>query len=143
MTNADNAAPIDTRDAKYFKIRKEVVGLCLLTITCWAAYQVHDWWSHVDWPPFPGTNELSIQALKCKNMHPIDINELQNWDKAIDPKRAIDRRSILSQPQCLAGTYLSYEGSGTRQYLDVIDTEKKRRLARIEITFDRDERALK
>ena len=147
MSEPETPLISDPPPSNHYRIRKEVVALCAAAMVGWGVYLVHDWWTYMDWPPYAangGSNKAVIDGMSCKKLHPIDVDEISKWNLNIDPKQTVDRRNFVTQPNCVgAGTYLFYEGSGTRQVFYVIDMEKKRRTAKFEITFDADERALK
>ena len=147
MSEAEALTENEAEQSKYFKIRKEVVGLSLLAMTFWAAYQIHDWWRYMDWPPYDGSNKQLIKELNCNT--PSDIRtptraELKSWSIDIASTSSFMTRDyLLKRPQCAALTYFHFEGSGTRKTVDIVDVEKKAKTAKIVITFESDERSYK
>lgn len=131
--------------SNHYRIRKEVVALCVAAMVGWVVYQVHDWWTYMDWPPYTGSNQEFIKTLNCAPPYEFPIpsrSEIESWSIDVMPSYSI-KQKWLKDPQCAAYVFFRYEGSGTRQIFDVIDAERKTRMARVEITFARDERSYK
>lgn len=119
---------------KHYRVRKEIVWIFALSLTgYWAA----DWWMHLEWPPHARTYPENIEALNCPKDGRYSINQISELPKLSMEVGVIDRKMFFESPQCAAGLYLAYEGSGTRQKTYVYDLEKKRRTATIVTTFDK------
>ena len=120
----------------HYRIRKEYVLLCVAAVVSWASYHVYDYFRYVNWPPHDGSNLEFIKSLNCSIPHSTpSVEERENWEQRTLPQ-AIDRRNYLVQPQGAAIPFLVSEGSHTRVSFDIVDTEKKKRTARVVITFE-------
>ena len=102
----------------------------------WAGYQIYDLFAHENWPPHDGSNMEFIKSLNCSLPHPApSVKERESWRQHM-LDRAVDRQNFLIQPQCGSILFLASEGSHTRVSFDILDVERKKRTARVVITFD-------
>ena len=125
--------------SKHYRVRKEIVWCSLVGLFALGTYQVWDWWAHLNWPPHDATYPDKIKALNCPTdgRYTLTRAQVPNLSKATINSGSIDRRIFFEFPQCVAGLYLAFEGSGMRQTAYVYDVEKKRRTATIVTTFDK------
>lgn len=121
---------------KHYRIRKEFMWLCVLAVMCAIGYQVNDYVRYVNWPPYELSNQVFIKSLKCKELYPPpSIQERASWESST-LRDVVDRRNYLEQPECAAGSFFVYEGNPVRHSFDIVDTLRKKRTARVVITFN-------
>lgn len=121
--------------SNHYRIRKEVVALCVAAMVGWVVYQVHDWWTHLNWPPHDGRNKHHLSSISC------DFQKYLLYKKDIPSISSIggfsgvfDRQMFVEQPSCLAALYLRNEGAGVRAQYLIFDRSTQKRLATIEMT---------
>ena len=124
---------------KYYHIRKDLIWLLFFISICCTAYIFYDWWSHQNWPPHSATHPEAIKRLNCPSddKYIVTQEQIPGAVKHTSHGGSLDRRIYFDHPQCVAGQYLAFEGSGVRLKTYVYDVEKKRRTATIVITFEK------
>lgn len=130
--------------SKTYAIPKYWVWLLICTTLLFGGYKVHDWWTHLNWPPADPRNYAYFQELTKKmgcDKFPSAIvtREMIEGDtsgKSFVPI-GIDRKAFFEFPSCVgAGIYVLKEGTGVRDQFDVFDMTTKRRTARFTITHE-------
>lgn len=145
MSESETPPVSDPPPSNHYRIRKEVVALCVAAMVGWAIYQVHDWWTYMDWPPYDGSNKEFISSLRCAK-DPNDSmptnEEIKSWSTDLASSFVV-KQEWARKPQCAAHIFFFYEGSGIRKTFDIVDVEKKKKMAQVVVTFERDERSYK
>ncbi len=126
----------ETTQTKHYRIRKELVWIGSLSLL---AYVATDWWMHLNWPPHDATYPERLAALGCPTdgRYIVTKKQIEEAPNHSSHGGALNRDIFFDNPQCAAGQYLAFEGSGVRLKTYVYDVEKKRRTATIVTTFDK------
>ena len=124
--------------ANHYRIRKELIWIFVAGLLGAVAYQINDYFSHLNWPPHDDSHPKEVLALGC----PPGVFGLKNDAAPGMPRETsnqvvIDSSMFFRKPECAAFTYLKFEGSGMRLTHYVYDVQKKRRTATIETTFEK------
>ena len=108
-----------------------------------AAYWVNDAVTHMDWPPYGGSNAEIIKANDCAHLNrpSYTVTEEQLTGDTSGKSRqyaGFDRQVFFDHAECMAAVlYLHYEGSGVRQEFNIYDMTTKRKTAHFVITHEK------
>jgi hypothetical protein len=128
--------------SKTYPIPKYIVWVVICWLVVWPSYKIHDWWTHLNWPPSDLRNKVITSEISKKygcsegRNYTITKEILQgNPDATTRQTLGVDRQFFIDKPACAGiGLYLPFEGTGIREEFDVFDMTTKTRTAHIIIT---------
>lgn len=136
---------VSSSDKKHYRVRKEIAWLIATILFLGLGKTFYEYWNHLNWPPYQGSNKSFISSLECeRKLREKNYNvsqEMLDGDvtgKTFHPL-GYDRSLFFDHPECAAVDYLFYEGSGIKLKYSIFDMRRKLPTAHVEISFERND----